>query len=229
VLTDIQKKTRRAKRLLAARGLMEAVTWSFVRQDDAEHFGGGQPSVQLANPISADMSTMRPSLLPGLLRNVQANVDRGMRDVALFEVGQVFAGDAAGGSDHRSLWRAPRHRSNGRSGPPLGWRFPVCLGVQRAKADALSLLDDMGLGCVHASSRAGAPDWYHPGQSGTIRRGKDVFGHFGTLHPRLLKAMDIEGPAVAFEITLDAIPAPAAEGNAHQAAAHPARSDAGAA
>jgi phenylalanyl-tRNA synthetase beta chain len=207
VLTDIQKKTRRAKRLLAARGLMEAVTWSFVRQEDAEHFGGGSTTLQLANPISTDMSTMRPSLLPGLLRNVQANVDRGTRDVALFEVGQVFAGDAL--EDQTIAACGVRRGTAVMAGQGRHWvgDFPA-VSAFNAKADALSLLDDLGLDASTVQIEAGGPDWYHPGQCGTIRRGKDVFGHFGTLHPRLLKAMDVEGPAVAFEITLDAIPAP---------------------
>ncbi len=207
VLTDIQKKTRRAKRLLAARGLMEAVTWSFVRQDDAEHFGGGTPNVQLANPISTDMSTMRPSLLPGLLRNVQANVDRGTRDVALFEVGQVFAGDAP--EDQTIAACGVRRGTSVMAGQGRHWvgDFPS-VSAFNVKADALSLLDDLGLDASTLQIDAGGPNWYHPGQSGTLRRGKQVFGHFGTLHPRLLKAMDIGGPAVGFEITLDAIPAP---------------------
>ncbi|MEQ8657450.1 MAG: phenylalanine--tRNA ligase subunit beta [Hyphomicrobiales bacterium] len=207
VLTDLQKKTRRAKRLLAARGLMEAVTWSFVRQGDAELFGGGAPALQLANPISTDMSTMRPSLLPGLLRNVQANVDRGTRDVALFEVGQVFAGDAP--DDQTIAAGGIRRGTAVMAGQGRHWMgdFPS-VSAFNVKADALSLLDDLGLDASTVQIEVGGPDWYHPGQCGTLRRGKDIFGHFGTLHPRLLKAMDVEGPAVAFEITLDAIPAP---------------------
>ncbi|MEM1286502.1 MAG: phenylalanine--tRNA ligase subunit beta [Pseudomonadota bacterium] len=207
VLTDMQKKTRRAKRLLAARGLMEAVTWSFIPQGDAEAFGGGDGALQLANPISTDMATMRPSLLPGLLRNVQANVDRGTRDVALFEVGQVFAGDAP--DDQTIVACGVRRGTAVMAGQGRHWigDFPS-VSVFNAKADALSLLDDLGLEASTLQIDPEAPAWYHPGQSGTIRRGKDVFGHFGTLHPRLLKALDVEGPLVAFEITLDAIPAP---------------------
>jgi phenylalanyl-tRNA synthetase beta chain len=207
VLTDIQKRTRRAKRVLAARGLMEAVTWSFIRQDDAELFGGGGQAVQLANPISTDMSAMRPSLLPGLLRNVQSNVDRGTRDVALFEVGQVFAGDAP--EDQTIAACGVRRGTAVMAGQGRHWvgDFPA-VSAFNAKADALSMLDDLGLDASTIQISTGGPDWYHPGQCGTLRRGKDVFGHFGTLHPRLLKAMDVEGPLVGFEITLDALPAP---------------------
>ena len=207
VLTDIQKKGRRAKRLLAARGLMEAVTWSFIAQADAEAFGGGIPVLQLANPISTDMSTMRPSLLPGLLRNVQANVDRGSRDVALFEVGQVFAGDTP--DDQTIAACGVRRGTAVMAGQGRHWvgDFPA-VSAFNAKADALSLLDDLGLDASTVQIESGAPAWYHPGQSGTIRRGRDVFGHFGALHPRLLKKLDIEGPVVGFEVTLDAIPTP---------------------
>ena len=93
VLTAIQNRTRRAKRALAARGMVEAVTWSFISKPHAELFGGGQPELALANPIASDLSDMRPSLLPGLVAAAQANADRGFPDVALFEVGQIFKGD----------------------------------------------------------------------------------------------------------------------------------------
>ena len=91
ILTPIQKRTRLAKRTLAARGLVEAVTWSFIAKDEAELFGGGDKRLALANPIAADLSDMRPSLLPGLIKAAQRNADRGFGDVALFEVGQCFA------------------------------------------------------------------------------------------------------------------------------------------
>src|SRR5207302_8183799 len=93
VLTPIQTRNRRSKRALAARGLTEAVTWSFISRKNAEAFGGGDPSLTLANPIAADMSDMRPSLLPGLIAAAQRNADRGYPDIALFEVGQVYRGD----------------------------------------------------------------------------------------------------------------------------------------
>src|SRR5436305_14445868 len=93
VLTAIQLRTRRAKRTLAARGLVEAVTWSFISKPHAELFGGGQPELALANPIASDLSDMRPSLLPGLVAAAQANANRGFPDLALFEVGQIFRGD----------------------------------------------------------------------------------------------------------------------------------------
>ncbi|MEM6381634.1 MAG: phenylalanine--tRNA ligase subunit beta [Pseudomonadota bacterium] len=205
VLTEIQKRTRRAKRVLAGRGLLEAVTWSFIKQDDAATFGGGSADVQLANPISLEMGTMRPSLLPSLLRNCQANVDRGSGDVALFEVGQVFAGDAP--EDQTISACGIRRGTAAMAGRSRHWvsDFPT-VSAFNAKGDALALLDELGLDPRTCQIEAEAPSWYHPGQSGTIRRGRDVFGTFGALHPRTLREMDIAGPIVAFEITLDALP-----------------------
>ncbi|MBV6658826.1 MAG: phenylalanine--tRNA ligase subunit beta, partial [Devosiaceae bacterium] len=207
VLTDLQKRVRAARRVLAGRGLMEAVTWSFIAQDEAEAFGGGADALQLANPISTEMSTMRPSLLPSLLRNVQANVDRSARDVALFEVGQVFAGDAP--DDQTMAACGVRRGTAAMAGRGRHWvgDFPAVTAFN-AKADALALLDELGLDPATCQIENGAPAWYHPGQSGTIRRGRDVFGHFGALHPRALRTLDVDGPVVAFEITLDALPAP---------------------
>src|SRR5690606_3569246 len=92
-LSESQKRVRRTRRTLAARGMVEAITWSFVRQTEATHFGGGAESLQLSNPISSEMTTMRPSLLPGLLAAVQRNRNRGFADVALFEVGQAYRSD----------------------------------------------------------------------------------------------------------------------------------------
>jgi len=122
VLTSAQIRTRKAKRALAARGLVEAVTWSFVAKAQAELFGGGKPELALANPIAADLSDMRPSLIPGLVAAAQKNADRGFPDVALFEVGQVFRGDqpqdqlTAASGVRRALAKASgigRHWSDG--------------------------------------------------------------------------------------------------------------------
>ncbi|MEM1288086.1 MAG: phenylalanine--tRNA ligase subunit beta [Pseudomonadota bacterium] len=209
VLTELQKRTRCAKRVLAGRGLMEAVTWSFIQQSDAESFGGGAEAMQLSNPISTDMSTMRPSLLPALLRNAQANADRGYGDVALFEVGQIFLG--ASRDDQKTTATGIRRGTASMPGKGRHWVGDfAAVSAFDAKADALALLNELGLDAATLQIDQGGPVWFHPGQSGTIRRGKDVFGSFGSLHPRLLRDLDIEGPIIGFEIVLDAIPAPRA-------------------
>jgi phenylalanyl-tRNA synthetase beta chain len=208
VLTVLQKRTRASKRLLASRGLVEAVTWSFISQDAAKLFGGGSRKLALANPIAADLSDMRPSLLPGLIRSSQANADRGFPDVALFEVGQVFHSDEPEG---QFIAAAALRRGTARlEGVGRHWddaAKPV--DAFDAKADVMALLAGLGVPVGGLQVVAGGPDWAHPGRSATLRFGpKGVIGAFGEVHPKVLKALDVKGPLVAFEIHLDALPLP---------------------
>ena len=211
VLTPIQMRTRRARRALAARGLVEAVTWSFISRKAAEAFGGGRAELTLANPIAADMSDMRPSLLPGLVAAAQRNADRGFADLALFEVGQVYAGDRP--ADQTISAAGIRHGTAGVNGAGRHWSAKAGpASVFDAKADALALLDTLGVAADRLQVVAEGPAWYHPGRCGTIRQGpKNVIGTFGELHPSVLEALDTSGPLAAFEITLDAVPAPRAK------------------
>ncbi len=211
VLTLIQSRTRRARRALAARGLVEAVTWSFISRKAAEAFGGGDATLSLANPIAADMSDMRPSLLPGLIAAAQRNADRGFPDLALFEVGQVYAGDRP--EDQSTAAAGIRRGTAGVSGAGRHWSAKaVAVSVFDAKADALALLDALGLSPDKVQIVAGGPAWFHPGRSGTIRQGpKNVIGVFGEFHPGLLESLDAEGPLAGFELVLEAIPAPKAK------------------
>jgi len=207
-LTVLQKRTRGAKRALASRGLLEAVTYSFIAQADARLFGGGGADLALANPIAADLSDMRPSLVPGLLRGAQGNADRGYGDVALFEVGQCFASDQPEGQSIRAAAvrrGSARHRGEGRH-----WDG-ACAPVDafEAKADAMALLVALGVPTGGLQVVTGGPDWLHPGRSGTLQFGpRNPVGHFGELHPRVLKALDLKGVYVAFEVVLDALPLP---------------------
>lgn len=208
VLTVLQKRTRAAKRLLASRGLVEAVTWSFISHDAAKLFGGGSPKLVLANPIAADLSDMRPSLLPGLIRSAQANADRGFGDVALFEVGQVFQSDEPEG---QLIAAAGLRRGTARlEGVGRQWdggAKPV--DAFDAKADLMALLSGLGIPVGGLQIVAGGPAWAHPGRSATLQFGpKGVVGAFGEVHPKVLKALDVKGPLVAFEIHLDALPLP---------------------
>ncbi|WP_075216895.1 phenylalanine--tRNA ligase subunit beta [Mongoliimonas terrestris] len=213
VLTRVQIRTRRAKRTLAALGLTEAVTWSFVKKTEAEIFGGGAPALALANPISADMSDMRPSLIPGLVAAVRRNVARGFDDVALFEVGQVFAGTRP--EDQFTAATAVRRGTAGAAGAGRHWAGSAgAVSVFDAKADALALLDQMGFDVAKAQVVRGAPAWFHPGRSGTIQLGpQTVLGHFGELHPAVLDALDATGPLVAAELLLERIPLPKGKGS----------------
>jgi phenylalanyl-tRNA synthetase beta chain len=211
ILTLIQKRTRLARRSLAVRGLVEAVTWSFIAKDEAELFGGGDARLKLANPIAAELSDMRPSLLPGLLKAAQRNADRGLGDVALFEVGQTFASDEPEG---QSIKAAAVRRGTARAeGVGRHWDGGAqSVDAFDAKADVLALLAALGIPSGGLQIVAGGPAWFHPGRSGTLQFGpKNVVGAFGEVHPKVLKALDLKGPLVAFELNLDALPPPKAK------------------
>jgi phenylalanyl-tRNA synthetase beta chain len=206
ILTSIQLRTRRAKRALAARGMVEAVTWSFISKPHAVLFGGGQADLALANPIASDLSDMRPSLLPGLVAAAQANSDRGFPDVALFEVGQVFKGD----QPQDQLTAASGVRQGFASSRGLGrhWSGSPTADALDAKADAFAVLSAAGAPMQALQVVPGGPHWLHPGRSGTIQIGpQNVLGYFGELHPRALEALGADGPLMAFEVILDRIPA----------------------
>ncbi|WP_441244285.1 phenylalanine--tRNA ligase subunit beta [Tardiphaga sp. 768_D3_N2_1] len=205
VLTQIQQRTRRAKRGLAARGLVEAVTWSFISKPHAEVFGGGAPELALANPIAADLSDMRPSLLPGLIAAAQANAHRGSSDLALFEVGQVFRGDRP--QDQFMAASGVRRGLASSIGNGRHWSGASAANALDAKADAFAVLAAAGAPMQALQIVAGGANWLHPGRSGTIQIGpQNVLGHFGELHPRTLEALGADGPLMAFEVILDRIP-----------------------
>ena len=209
VLTLIQKRTRLAKRTLAALSLREAVTWSFVSKTAAELFGGGAPSLALANPIAADLSDMRPSLIPGLVAAAERNARRALSDVALFEVGQVFLGP--GENDQRMAAAAVRRGRAKADGDGRHWSGGGVVDVFDAKRDAMTLLSALGVSSGAVQVIPGGPAFLHPARSATLQFGqKTVIGWFGQLHPGALEAMDADGPIIAFEIILDAVPAPKA-------------------
>ncbi len=206
ILSPIQLRTRRAKRALAARGMIEAVTWSFIAKPSAELFGGGQPELELANPIASDQSDMRPSLLPGLIAAVQANSNRGLPDVALFEVGQVFRGDRP--EDQLVAASGVRHGFASSKGMGRHWSGSATADALDAKADAFAVLAGAGAPMQALQVVPGGASWLHPGRSGTIQIGpQNVLGYFGELHPRVLEQLGADGPMVAFEVILDRIPA----------------------
>ena len=207
VLTPIQNRTRKAKRALAARGMTEAVTWSFVSRHEAELFGGGQPALALANPIAAELSDMRPSLIPGLVMAAQKNADRGFANVALFEVGQIFKGDQP--QDQFTAATGLRRALAAANGNGRHWSGTKAVDAFDAKADAYAVLAAAGAPMQALQVVPGGPAWFHPGRSGTIQIGpQNILGHFGELHPRALEALKAEGPLVGFEVTLEKIPEP---------------------
>jgi phenylalanyl-tRNA synthetase beta chain len=209
-LTPSLVRAQAAKRTLAGRGLMEAVTWSFTSSALAEKFGGGGADLKLANPISSDLDVMRPSILPALVAALGRNLARGIEDPALFEVGPVFRAGRPGAQELHATGvrqgrRTPRHWAAGKPAP---------VDVFDAKADALAVLAAAG---APSGLQVGdkAPAWYHPGRSGSLMLGpKRVLATFGEIHPAILKAMDVAGPVAAFEVDLSAIPAGRRKGTA---------------
>ena len=201
VLTPLQIRTRSAKRALAAQGMVEAVTWSFVSKKAAEAFGGGKPELALANPIAADLSDMRPSLLPGLIMASQRNADRGFADHALFEVGQIFLG--AGENDQRMAAAGLRRGTLGGK----HWAGNAEADVFAIKADVLALLSPLNVPTGGLQIMAPGPSFLHPGRSATLGFGpKNLVGCFGEVHPRVAEALGAEGRLMVFEISLDALP-----------------------
>ena len=199
-LTPRQVRTAVARRSMVARGLMECVTFSFMAHDQAALFATDNPAMRLSNPIAADLDQMRPTPVATLALAAQRNVARGLPQGALCEVGPAFGADgqsviAAG----LRFGPAPRHWA-GAAPPP---------GAMEAKADVLALLAALGVPMESLSVTADAPGFYHPGRSGVVRQGpKLALATFGELHPRVLAALDLPAPVVAFEIRLDAIPEP---------------------
>ena len=205
VRDPLQRRTPQARRALAARGMNEAVTWSFLPLKKAERFGGGGADVRLLNSIDATLDTMRPSILPNLIDAASRNEARGLSDPALFEVGPQYKDATPQGQ--RTVAAGIRHNM----AVPRNWAGPArTVDAFDAKADALAVLAAIGAPDT-LSSQAGAPNWYHPGRSGALKLGDRVMAYFGELHPEIVAAADLKGPVAAFEVFLDAPPLPKAK------------------
>ena len=217
VLTERQGRQKRVRRLLAARGFVEAVTWSFVPLGEAKLFGGGQAELTLDNPISTELAQMRPSLLPGLITAAKRNRDRGFADGGLFELGQAYRGAepqdqyvAASGVrfGNSALAGSGRHWSG--EAPAADW---ACV-----KADAAAALTALGLDQTKLMIAREAPAWFHPGRSGALKLGPKVtLGVFGELHPDILASLEADAPMAAFELYLDNLPPAKRKGTAKSA------------
>jgi phenylalanyl-tRNA synthetase beta chain len=206
VLTELQARQKLTRRLLAARGFVEAITWSFVPIAEAKLFGGGQPALTLDNPISTELAQMRPSLLPNLISAAKWNRDRGFSDGALFELGQAYRGAAP--EDQYVAGTGVRFGNSELEGSGRQWlrnADPACW--ETVKADAIAALASLGLSQTNIQVTREAPAWFHPGRSGALKLGPKVtLGVFGELHPDILSALHAEAPMAAFELYLDNLP-----------------------
>ena len=208
VLSKSQRRTRTARRAIATRGFNECVTFSFVARDQAALFGGGDDARQLSNPIASDLDALRPSILPSLLAAASRNAARGFANLQLFEIGAAF--DSGMPEAQKTVaaairtGHAERHWQKGED----------AAGLFTVKADLLAALEAITGAPMSAPITQGAPGWYHPGRSGTIAMGPKVIAQFGELHPKVLTAFDLKGPAAGFEIFLDAIPDAKSKGKA---------------
>ncbi|PLL14398.1 phenylalanine--tRNA ligase subunit beta [Tabrizicola sp. TH137] len=202
ILTPLQSREKSARRTLAALGYNECVTYSFIDAEAATLFGGGADAVRVDNPISSEMTHLRPDLLPGLLRAAARNQARGFADLALCEIGPAFQGGEPGEQHLQATGLLVGH-----SAPrdPFGSRRPV--DVFDAKADAEAVLAALGAPARTQITRKVAA-WWHPGRSGVIGLGPNTLATFGEVHPRILAAMGVKGPAVAFTILVANVPMP---------------------
>ncbi|MBV1918848.1 MAG: phenylalanine--tRNA ligase subunit beta, partial [Sphingomonadaceae bacterium] len=219
--TSAQVLEQRLRRAASARGLNEAITWSFLPVSDAQAFGiEGQDLWMLANPISEDMKAMRPSVLPGLIAAAKRNLDRGASSLRLFEIGRRYLRGEGGVSDERPTLGVLLAGDKA----PRGWASGKAAGFDAfdAKGEALGLLAEAGAPVANLQVMGEAGPQFHPGQSATLRLGpKNVLARFGMLHPGTLKQFDLEGPVAAAEIFLDAIPAKKPGGGFARAAYSP--------
>lgn len=212
ILTAGQQRQQSARRTMAALGYNECVTYSFVDAQAALLFGGGDDATMLENPISSELSHMRPNLLPGLLRAAARNQARGFMDMALFEVGAGFHGGEPG-EQHNLITGV----LIGKTASKDVHGTSRAVDLYDAKADAESVLAAIGAPAKVQILR-GAADWWHPGRHGMICLGpKKVLAVFGELHPKVLREMDIKGPAVGFTIWPDEVPVPKSKTNTRPA------------
>lgn len=195
---------RLARNALAARGLHECVTWSFMSKELAALFGSNDNALSVSNPISTEIDHMRPSILPNLIRAAAANHDRGFPNAALCEVGPVFRSTKPDGQD---MIAAGIRFGNNAGRNWMDANAARAVDAYDAKADVLAALEACGAPAANAQIRTDAPDYYHPGRSGTLNLGKNKIAQFGEIHPLILEEMDIKGPVVGFEVFLNNIPA----------------------
>jgi phenylalanyl-tRNA synthetase beta chain len=202
ILTAAQTRERSARRTLAALGYNECVTYSFIDQTSATLFGGGTDAVRVDNPISSEMSHLRPDLLPGLLRAAARNQARGFMDLSLAEVGPAFSGGEPGEQHTQAAGIIVGHVA---PRDPFGSRRPA--DIYDAKADAEAVLAALGAP-ARAQINRKVPAWFHPGRAGTIALGPNTLATYGEIHPKIVAEMDLKGPVMGFTVYPANVPQP---------------------
>lgn len=199
-----ESRLRVARRFMAGAGWLEAVTWSFAPHRFAALFGGGAANLRIANPIAADLDCMRPSALPNLIMAAQKNADRGHGDSRLFEAGPIFLGDVDTDQQRAiaAVWQPKPQRHWQTSTPP---------DLFDVKRECLALLEALGAPIASLQTGADAAPWWRPGRAGVLKIGPKVIAAYGEIHPRVLDAMKVEAPVLAFEVLVDVLPAPRAK------------------
>jgi phenylalanyl-tRNA synthetase beta chain len=210
--TENYSRMRKARAALAARGLYECVTWSFMKRETATLFGSNDnPALALTNPISSELTQMRPSIIPNLIDAAQRNADRGLSNAALFEVGPAFTSAKVDGQ--KTVAAGIRFGSQG----PRHWDGAHAsrnVDALDAKADAIAALTATGAPVANLQVSRDAPEYYHPGRSGALRLGANVLAYFGEIHPAVLEDMKVKGIVAAFEVFINNAPAPKKKGSA---------------
>lgn len=201
IITKPQRRVSEFKRVLAASGYDEVVTWSFTDSKLASLFGKLREDLFLQNPISSDLDYMRNSIIPNLLKIAKMNINRGFTDLSIFELGPVF--------ENASDSKVIQHISGVRLGNNIAQNAHEklrSLDVFDIKADLEILFSVAGLDPSKLMIKNGAPSYYHPTKSASLNLGKNTLGYFGEIHPKILKAYDIENPVIAFEILFSQLP-----------------------
>lgn len=199
--TPLQLRVRSARRVMASRGFLEAVTWSFMSVEHAALFEGTSPALTVANPVASELNQMRPSVLGNLARATQKSADHGMANVRLFEAGPIYLGD--GPTDQRTVISALVQPARERH-----WQgAPAAYDSQAAKGDLYAVLEALGQSPERFQIREPRQSFWHPGRAARLTLGpKTTIAHFGALHPRVLKDLGVDGPAFGFELNLNALP-----------------------
>jgi phenylalanyl-tRNA synthetase beta chain len=201
VLSPAQKRVSAVRRKLASNGMVEAITWSFMKCEAAKLFGGNNAALNLQNPISNDLNYMRPSILPNLIEAIGRNSTRGYDNLAFFEIGLIFENTSPEGQ--KQVATGVR---SGKAAQKDIYGAARDVDAFDAKADCFAALEAAGAPVTNLRISTDAPAWYHPGRSGVLKLGKAVLAVFGEIHPQILKDLDVKGPIVAFEVYLKEIP-----------------------